>query len=297
MELQKATRRRAKIRLCLQGPSGSGKTYSSLLIAYGMCNDWSKIAVIDSENNSAHLYAHLGAYNTLSIESPFTPEKYIEAIKVCENAGIEVIILDSVSHEWDGSGGILDIHGNMPGNSFANWSKVTPRHNSFVQAILQSSCHIIATIRSKQDYVLTDKNGKMVPEKVGMKGVQRENMDYEFTLVFELDIKQHATATKDRTSIFIDKPAARLSEKEGKVLLDWCNQGDKTLSEGELFSEKIKLIKSVTELRTLYLDNPKYKTSHKDEFIEQKNQIQISRAKTMYNNLNTQKNGTNLNII
>ena len=83
---------------------------------------------------------------------------------------MEVIIIDSISHEWEGSGGILDIHAGMAGNSFTNWGKLTPRHNAFIQTILQTNKHIIGTIRSKQDYVLNEKNGKQVPEKVGLKG-------------------------------------------------------------------------------------------------------------------------------
>src|SRR5690554_2636412 len=165
MDLHKAQRRAAKIKLAIQGPSGSGKTMSALLLASGMA-DWSKIAVIDTENHSADLYAHLGEYNVLQLSKPFTPERYVKAIEVCENASMEVIIIDSVSHEWEGSGGILDLHGAMAGNSFTNWNKVTPRHNAFVQKILQSGAHIVATIRTKTDYTLTDKNGKMVPEKI-----------------------------------------------------------------------------------------------------------------------------------
>ena len=109
----------------LQGPAGGGKTYSSLLIAYGLCADWTKIAVIDTENHSADLYAHIGGFNTVSISAPFSPEKYIAAITLCEQAMMEVIILDSCSHEWDGPGGILDTHGNMAGNSFTNWGRFT----------------------------------------------------------------------------------------------------------------------------------------------------------------------------
>lgn len=296
MKLQKATRKRAKIRLCLQGPSGAGKTYSSLLVANGLCDDWSKIAVIDSENQSADLYAHLGGYNTLSIGAPFSPERFIEAIEICQKAGMEVIIIDSLTNEWDGSGGILDIHSNMAGNSFTNWAKLTPRHNNLVQAILQSKSHIIATVRKKQDYVLQEKNGKQVPEKVGLKSVQRDGLDYEFTIVFDIDIKQHATASKDRTSLFNNKPPVVLSEKEGKVLLDWCNQGEDTELASHQFSEKIQAIASVTELRNLYRENPEYKSSHETEFINRKEKLEIKRAKNKYNNLNSTKNGTSLNI-
>src|SRR5213075_24314 len=111
------------------------------------------------------------------------------------------------SHEWEGIGGILETHGNMMGNSYTNWSKLTPRHNSFVQHILQSPAHVIGTIRAKQDYVLSEKNGKQVPEKVGLKGVTRDGMDYEFTLVFDIDIKHNASASKDRTGLFMDAEA------------------------------------------------------------------------------------------
>ena len=132
MQLQQASKKRAKIKMALQGPAGVGKTYSALLIAYGITNDWSSIAVIDTENHSANLYSHLGKYNVLNIGAPFTPEKFIQAIKLCETAGMKTIIIDSITHEWES---ILDIHANMTGNSFTNWSKLTPRHNEFVQTI------------------------------------------------------------------------------------------------------------------------------------------------------------------
>jgi len=222
MDIRQAQRKQARIKMGLQGPSGSGKTYSSLLIGYGLTEDWSKIVVIDTENHSADLYSNLDTYNVLSLQQPFSPERYIEAITACENAGMEVVIIDSISQEWEGKGGILETHGNMTGNSFTNWNKVTPRHNAFVQKILQSSCHLIATIRSKQDYVLSEKNGKYVPEKVGLKGITREGLDYEFTLVVELDIKHNATATKDRTGVFMDKPPWMITSATGQRIKSWC---------------------------------------------------------------------------
>lgn len=172
--LQQAESKQAKINLGLQEPSGSGRTYSALLLAFGLINDWNKIAIINTENRSVDLYAHLGSYQVLDLEKLLTPERYSGSYRHLRKTGIKAIIIDTISHEWEGVGGILDIHGAMIGNSFTNWAKVTPRHNPFLQRILQSKCHIIAMIRSKQDYVLPEKNGKMVPEKVGLKAVIRE---------------------------------------------------------------------------------------------------------------------------
>jgi hypothetical protein len=253
MKITTAQRKRAKIRLSIQGPSGSGKTFSSLLIAKGLVSDWSKICVIDTENHSADLYSHLGAYNVLTLGKPFTPEAYIQAIELCETSGMKAIIIDSLSHEWEGEGGILDIHSSMMGNSFTNWSKVTPRHNSLVQRILQSSCHVIATLRTKQDYVLSDKNGKMVPEKVGLKSVTKDGMDYEFTTVFDLDINHNANCTKDRTGLFTNVPQ-KLTEDTGERILNWCEGNSVTMEEAfePSLEEMVSASKTIDELVVLW---------------------------------------------
>ncbi len=225
MKLRQSERKKAKIKLALQGPAGSGKTYSSLLLAKGITGgDLSKVAIIDSENGSADLYAHLGSYNVLTLSPPFTPENYIKAIDVCANAGMEVIIMDSISQAWDE---LLDFHSKLAGNSFTNWAKITPRHKAFVDKILQTNAHIIATMRTKQDYVLNQKDGKFIPEKVGLKSVQRDGLDYEFTLVFDVDIKHFVVASKDRTGLFMGKPEFIISDNTGKEILDWCHSGSK----------------------------------------------------------------------
>jgi hypothetical protein len=282
MQLQKASRKKARIKMALQGPAGSGKTMSALLAAYGLCGDWTKIAVIDTENHSASLYAHLGEFYTVHISPPFTPEKYIEAVKYCEREDITVVIIDSISHEWDGIGGILDIHSAMLGNSFTNWSKVTPRHNAFVQTLLQSSCHIIGTIRSKQDYVLSEKNGKMVPEKVGLKGVQRDGIDYEFTVVFDIDIKHQATASKDRTGLFDDKPAFIISSETGEVILQWCEQGEDITPDvigitsaviSDQFLKRINDCISVPELLSLFQNSPEQREAYQEQFTRRRKEL------------------------
>jgi AAA domain len=289
MHLQKAQRKKAKIKLGLQGPSGSGKTFGALLIAYGLCGDWNKIAVIDTENSSADLYDHLGSYNVLPLEAPFSPEKYIEAIRCCIKEGMEVIVVDSISHEWQGAGGILETHSQMTGNSFTAWAKLTPRHNAFVQEILQSPVHIIGNIRVKQDYVLSDKNGKVVPEKVGLKGITREGLDYEFTLVFDLDMMHNVVVSKDRTSLFIDKPAFRISTAIGKQIQLWCNSGLEIDSEAIL--RRIEASKSIGELLRLYKMSPQITSELKPQFEARKREL-LNEGKTLINIKNSQ-NGTN----
>ena len=167
---------------------------------------------------------------------------------------MDVIILDSISHEWDGDGGILDIHSQMAGNSFTNWGKVTPRHNALVQKILSSGSHIISTIRSKQDYVITEKNGKSVPEKVGMKGIQRDGLEYDYTIVFELDIYNNVTCTKDRTQLFNSRIAFKIDDSTGKKIMKWCKDGEGYKDEELLIM--IDACKTFEELNNLYKNQP-----------------------------------------
>jgi len=246
MQLRQSERRKAKIKMALQGSAGSGKTFSSLLLAQGLTNgDFSKVAIIDTENGSADLYAHLGSYNVLTLTPPFTPDNYIKAIDVCEKAGIEVIILDSISHCWDY---LLDYHSSLAGNSFTNWAKIKPLEKAFMDKILQCDAHVIATMRTKQDYVLNQKDGKFIPEKVGLKAVQRDGIDFEFTLVFDIDIKHFAVSSKDRTGLFMGKPEFTINPSTGRKILEWCNSGTNLQSA----REKIKNTRNLEELNVLY---------------------------------------------
>jgi hypothetical protein len=268
MELRKSERSKAKIKMALQAPSGAGKSYSALLLAKGLTNgNLSKVAVIDTEAGSSNLYAHLGSYNVLNLESPHSPERYMEAIDLCIKSGIEVIILDSISHCWDF---LLDYHASLTGNSFTNWNKITPRQKAFVNKILNSDVHIICTMRVKQDYVLSERNGKMVPEKVGLKAIQRDEISYEFTIVFDIDYKHFASASKDRTNLFEGKPQFIINSNTGKKILDWCNS---TITKEEL-QVKVSECNNLSELTKLYNQNLEMAKSIEQDFVGKKNLIQ-----------------------
>ena len=270
MELRKSERKQAKIKMALQGPAGSGKSLSSLYISKGLTNnDLSKVAVIDSEAGSSDLYASsVGGYNVIILEPPYTPEKYIEAIDICIEAGMQCIIVDSLSHTWEE---LLDFHSKLPGNSFTNWSKITPRLNALINKILQSPVHFITTMRTKQDYVLNQKNGKYVPEKVGLKSVMRDGIDFEFTIVFDLDIKNYATCSKDRTNLFFGKSEFKIDDTTGRKILDWCNQG--SISQNEVES-RINECLSISELMKLYKEFPQFQQTLNSQFQSKKQQLE-----------------------
>ena len=224
VQFKRAERKKAKLRLALAGPAGSGKTYGALLVAFGLGG---KIAMIDTENHSGELYSHLGDYDVAVIDPPFVPEKYTEAIREAERLGYDTIIIDSLTHAWAGQGGLLDVHGHIAdksGNSWTAWRQVTPRHFELVEAMLQSKCHVIATMRSKMDYMQTEENGKKVVKKVGMNPIQRDGMEYEFTVFMDIDMNHLAQATKDRTSIF-DGQVFKITPEVSKKLLVWLEAG------------------------------------------------------------------------
>ena len=272
MQLKQSKRENVKLRLGISGPSGFGKTHSALVLAYGMTNDWNKVAVVDTENSSASLYSDLGDFNVLDLSAPYSPERYIEAIEVCEKAGIEVVIIDSITHEWQGAGGCLQIHEKL-GGRFQDWAKVTPRHQAFIDKILQSTCHIITTTRRKVDYSLdASSNGRTKVVKHGTKEITREGFEYELTVNFELINDQHLVkASKDRTGLFMNKPEFVITSKTGERLLQWCNSKPVTVKD---IVEKINSALSVSELTKLYNDNPSFQQALQPQFRSKKEQLE-----------------------
>lgn len=256
MKFEKAMRKKAKLRLALTGPSGSGKTYSALLVAKGIGG---RIAFIDTEKGSASLYSDIANFDVLELDPPFSPERFIEAIKSAEDAGYETLILDSITHEWGGVGGCLELVDTIAkakyrGNSWSAWSEINPRHRLFLDAILRSPMHIIATMRSKTETAQVEENGRKKVAKLGMKSEQRDGVEYEFTTVLDIGHEtHHAVASKDRTKLFSNSDPVILGEDTGKMLLNWLESGinplDETLSH---FVESARSAKSMEELKPLF---------------------------------------------
>lgn len=260
LQLKKATRKQVKLRLNISAPSGAGKTYSALRMAYGIVGNWDKIAVIDTENRSASLYSHLGDFFTIDLTPPFSPERYIEAIKACEAGGIECCIIDSSSHEWNGAGGCIEMNEILAqtkykSNNWSAWNETTPKHDRFVNTVLQSPMHIITCTRSKTETI--QEGGRV--KKVGMKDIQREGWEYELTVSLNLDRDSHlATPSKDRTGLFEGKIPFLITEKTGEEIKAWCETG---VDESAAITDAVTKLAScntVDELSALKIELPSF---------------------------------------
>lgn len=228
MLFKKAERKKAYLKIAITGVSGSGKTYSALQLAQGLGG---KIAMIDTENGSGELYSNLCEYDVAPMAAPFTPSKYVNYIQEAEKAGYNVLIIDSLSHAWSGQGGVLEMVDkraatSRTGNSYTAWKDITPEQNKMIEAILQSKMDIIVCMRSKQAYELVQNDkGKMVPMKIGLAPVQRDGLEYEFTVMFDISVEKHiATASKDRTGIFKDWCDV-ITPDTGRMIRQWAESG------------------------------------------------------------------------
>lgn len=267
MKLQKAERKKVKLKMNLSGTSGSGKTMSALLMAYGITKNWEKVAVIDTENNSSSLYSHLGEFQVIDLAPPYHPNRYIQAIDICIEAGIECLIIDSTTHEWNGEGGCIDINEKLAqvkyrGNTWSAWNETTPMHDKFINKILQSDLHIITCTRSKSETVMgEDKKVK----KVGMKDMQRDGFEYELTVSLSIDRDTHmAVASKDRTGLFTNRQPFVISESTGQEIKDWCEKGIDVKTIISNLINDMSGIKSIDGLKDFMENVPAYAKSNSE---------------------------------
>lgn len=224
---RKAKKSEIYLKCGMSGPSGSGKTMSALRLAYGLVGDWDKICVLDTENRSSELYCdtkyknfHIGEFNTVEFDPPYEPQRFVSAIDSVVKDGIQCVIIDSSSHEWDGKGGCLQIHSNL-GGRFQDWATVTPMHQEFLEKIKSVKAHVIPCLRRKQEHVMETVNGRAKVVKKGLKEIQRDGFEYELTLSFDIEMNHLVTASKDRTSLFVERPPFQITEATGQELIAW----------------------------------------------------------------------------
>ena len=222
---QKAQKHGTHIKLAITGPSGAGKTFSALRLAKGLTNN-GKIALIDTENESASLYAGEFDFDVTNVEAPYNVDKLVQATKSALQHNYDALIIDSASHFWDG---VLEYKNSLDkrgGNSFVNWNTANEHYKLMLRAILFSKIHVIVCMRSKMEYILqANDKGKQVPKKVGMSPIMRDGVEYEFTTVFDLDIAHQAQASKDRTQLFSDN-IFQITEQTGEKIMEWLHSGE-----------------------------------------------------------------------
>lgn len=266
---KKAVRENIWSKTLLIAPSGAGKSYGALRVTKGIVEELNeqtgednRVAYIGTEGSRDLLYADEFDYDLLQLKAPFEPESYIDAIDEALDDGYKVILIDSITHEWAGKGGILEIHSKMSGNSYTNWSKLTPRHEAFMDKILDSEAHVIATVRGKDKYVLEEQNGKQVPRKVGLGYSQRDDLEFLFTVALGIEQGTHLyTAAKDNTHIFEDKNDV-LTEKDGRAILKWAMGGNIKEKMAQLEKEKAEAkekiaLKAEEEAKKIVEENEK----------------------------------------
>lgn len=284
MQFTKAERKKSKLRLALAGPSGSGKTYGALLVAKGLGG---KIAVIDTEKGSASLYSDLVDFDVLELEPPYSPSNYVAAVKLAEKCGYDVVIIDSITHEWTGSGGCLEMNeetakAKYRGNTWSAWSDTKAKHRVFIDALLSCQAHIIVTMRSKTETAQVEVNGKKQVQKLGMKSEQNDGIEYEFTTVLDLiHDGNFALPSKDRTGLFApDCNPFKLSEDVGRKLAEWLDSGKNPQDELNKFSEICSTIETMerlqAEFKNIYLSLktvPELQTKAKEIYEIRKAQL------------------------
>lgn len=282
MQFQKAERKKSKLRLALTGPSGSGKTYGALLVAKGLGG---KIAVIDTEKGSAALYSHLVDFDVLDLEPPYTPERYRQAVKLAVDNGYSVVIIDSITHEWSGSGGCLELNeetarAKYRGNTWSAWNETKARHRAFIDDLLVCPAHVIVTMRSKTETAQVEINGRKQVQKLGMKSEQNDGIEYEFTTVLDLvHDGNFALPSKDRTGLFPpNSDPFKLSENIGQNLAKWLESGKAPPTPQDILAEFITHCEKAETLEDL-------QTLFKQAYIALKSEPELqAKAKTAYEN-------------
>lgn len=297
LEIKKAERKQVYAKIALMAASGGGKTYSALRLATGMANEIkkvehrdAKILMLNTEGDRGYYYADEFDYDIVDVLPNHNPEKYVKLIKEVEDAGYDILIIDSTSHEWEGKGGCLELQV-QAGGRYQDWAKVTPRHQKFIDAIANCKMHVIATMRGKDQYDMSkDSNGKTSVQKLGVGAKQRDGFEYEFTCTFNIDqATSMAIPQKDNTHIFDEEGAQLLTEEHGALIVDWARKGVKIKKS----SKPVQSTNSVEEEDDFFAEakqipTPKVKSDplpesfEEDDLFEEETTAEEPKAETTY---------------
>jgi hypothetical protein len=231
---EEAKKTQVKARVGMAGPAGAGKTYTMLVLLTALAGPTGRIAVIDTERGSSKLYADKFKFSVLTlspdIDGAFSPKNFTAAIHSAEKAGFDAIGIDGLSPAWEGEGGALDLvdkaAAKIHGNSYVAWRNVTPMHRELVDAMLQSPAHIVATIRSKMDYDQVEEGGRKVIKKLGLAPIQRQGMEYEFTLFCDMDVDHRIVVSKSRCDLMADQTAHKPDAEFWEPFVKWLDDGE-----------------------------------------------------------------------
>ncbi|MCM3454434.1 ATP-binding protein [Heyndrickxia oleronia] len=261
-QIKLAQREKLKACIALFGASGGGKTLTSLILAYGMMKEaypdipeeelWKKIGVIDTEHKRALLYANntvkgykIGRFKHIEFDAPYSTVRYHEAIELLKKDGCEVVIVDSLSHAWEGIGGILDQQQDL-GGRFQDWKTMKPIIKDFIKSLTENDVHIISTLRTKQEYQAErDDNDKLQIRKLGLKPIQKDDLEYEFMIVLRMEQNHTATPTKDNSNL-INENGELIKPEHGATIYKWLELGIDV--KAEQAKEKNKLIHQIKEI-------------------------------------------------
>ena len=241
-EVKKATKKQLKARIAITGQSGGGKTYTALILARALAGEGGRVALIDTENRSASLYADLFDFDVVEFSPPFPPDKYEAGLRYLEGMNYDVIVIDSITHEWTGTGGCLEMVDRATsggGNKYTAWGPVTRQHNAFVNSMVWCSSHLIVTIRSKMDHALEkDDRGKNVVVKLGMQPIQRAGAEYEFDIVFEMQQDHSARFSKTRCPALDGREFPLPGQEVADIILSWLDSGQ---------ADRVRLIREMKQ--------------------------------------------------
>lgn len=269
-----------KAKVALQGPSGAGKTYGALLMAFGLTGSFEKVAVIDTDNASS-IYSYFGRFNTLSLGAPFTAEKFIDAIELCESSGIEAIIVDSLSQIWKQQGSSCTIQ----------YEQFLSDNYILLNTIKRSNCHIICTVRSEENYrIITTHYGAVQVQKLGLSPIQVSDIHYYFNTVLALDMNHKTQVLKDRTSFFEEHANVILSEELAALYARWLGRKPSTIT--DTLQYRIDTCASTKELLELLLETDDMAPSVMSAFIKRKHELQAIEANPVLSRQN-KDDGTN----